>query len=82
MCSTVYCLRLPIFACYSWEMALSVVFHESFDDIQDRKGMREKSSELDSLKAYTTCSIRKRLPADGSKSVALINFKFLGKRRA
>jgi hypothetical protein len=51
---TVYCLRLPIFACYSWEMALNVVFHASFDDVQAGKGIREKAGELDSLKLIHT----------------------------
>jgi hypothetical protein len=47
-------LRLTIFACHSWEMALSAGLDASFDNMQDRKGTREKAGEVNSTKAYVT----------------------------
>lgn len=47
-------LRVTISACSSCEMALNVCLYLSSNNTQDRKGIREKSGEVNSTKAYIT----------------------------
>jgi hypothetical protein len=47
-------LGLIICACYSWEMVLNIGLDASFDNIQDRKGIREKEEKVNSTKDYIT----------------------------
>jgi hypothetical protein len=41
-------LRLTICACSSWEMALNVGINALFENMQDRKGIRGKTVEVNS----------------------------------
>jgi hypothetical protein len=47
-------LRLTTYACYSKEMALNVGLNVSFDNVQERKGILEKTERVNSTKGYVT----------------------------
>jgi hypothetical protein len=47
-------LRFTIFACYLWEIALNVGPDRSLDSMQDRKGIRENTEEVNSTEALVT----------------------------
>jgi hypothetical protein len=47
-------LQFNICACYWWQMALEFGLGVSFDNIYKWKGIREKSGEVNSTKAYIT----------------------------
>jgi hypothetical protein len=48
------CLRLTVFACYSWEMALYYGLDASFDNMYNWKGIRQKVGEVNSTNIYIT----------------------------
>lgn len=39
---------------YTWEVALNVGLDSSFDNLYSRKGIREKTRDVNSAKAYIT----------------------------
>lgn len=43
-----------IYASYSWEMGLNLNLDALFDNMWNRKGIREKTGEVNSTKAYMT----------------------------
>jgi hypothetical protein len=46
-----------IHACYSWEVALNICLHASFDNLQDWKGLQEKGGRLNSTKTNETVEL-------------------------
>jgi hypothetical protein len=47
-------LRLPICACYSWQIELNIGLDVSFDNEQNWKGTWEKEREVNGKEVYVT----------------------------
>jgi hypothetical protein len=54
-------LKLIIYACHSWEMALNVGLNVCFGNMRDWKGIREKVGDVNSTNAYITTNSQRVL---------------------